>query len=278
MAVTNESELIAARLAGDPVTIDKISIANQTANTWCSFWGIASLPAAGANPTAAVICTKALTGAIPFTNPTAPAKTYLSDLNITCSSSPHTVEIWDRIAHMGGLSLTSTTSQTVGLDLSSGGLNPPAARIGNANLSELEWWLEVYADGGATASNATVNVTFTDTTSANLSVIAVGGTLRARRLLRLRDFLQTADQNKIIRSVNTVTLSASTTVAGNFGFTATRRLSKPVGIRLSNFPEECDYQRIGNFEVPTDACLMMGMLTTLTTTGTVRAFGLIARG
>jgi hypothetical protein len=276
VAVTNESELIAARLAGDRVIIDKASNGNQTANTWSSLWLATGIPAAGSAPTTAAICTKALTGAIPFTNPTAPAKNYLSDLALTAATASQVVEVWDRVAHMGGLSLTSTTSQTVNLDLHTTGLNPSAARV--PDMSEVEWWLETYADGGATASNATVNVTFTDSTSADLSVIAVGGTLRARRLINLRASLQAADANKVIRDVNTVILSASTTTAGNFGFTATRRLSKPIGIRLANFPEERDYLGLGLMEVPDDACLMLGMLTVATSTGTLRGFGRIARG
>jgi hypothetical protein len=276
MAVTNESELIAARLAGDRFVIDKASNANQAANSWSSLWQATGTPAAGAAPTAAAICTKALTGAIPFTNPTAPDKNYLSDLTLVSNTASQVIEVWDRIAHMGGLNLTLTTSQTVGLDLHTSGLNPPAARL--PAMSEIEFWLETYVDGGATSSNATVNVTFTDATSNNLSVIAVGSTLRARRLIRLNDFRQTADINKVIRSVNSVTLSHSTTVAGNFGFTATRRVAKPIGIRLANFPEEKDYQSLGLYEVPTDACLMLGMVTVAGSTGTLRGLGLIARG
>ena len=276
MAVTSEDTLIAARLAGDRFVIDKASNASQTANSWSSLWLSTGNPAAGTAPTTAAICTKALTGAIPFTNAVAPAKTYLSDLTLVGATASQVIEVWDRVAHMGGLSLTSIVSQTVGLDLTAGGLNPSAARV--PAMSEIEFWLETYADGGATASNATVSVTYTDDTTANLSVIAVGGTLRARRLFRLNDYRQAADASKVIQDVNTVILSQSTTGAGNFGFTATRRMSKPIGIRLANFPEERDYQSIGLFEVPADACLMLGMFTVATATGVLRGPGVIARG
>lgn len=135
----------------------------------------------------------------------------------------------------------------------------------------------MYTDGGATASNATVNVTYHDNTSGNLTVIPVGGTLRAGRMIALTPFIPVADQGKFIRSINSVTLSASTTVAGNFGFTATRPRTA-TSLPLANKTETFDWAALGFPEVPNDACLQLVMLTSTTTTGTLRGGGKITHG
>jgi len=85
--------------------------------------------------------------------------------------------------HMGGLSGTLTTPQTVGIDLSANlAASNLAARLGAANYSNVIWWLEWFTDTGATGVNCTVNVTYNDAVSANLTVLALPATTRAKRL------------------------------------------------------------------------------------------------
>ncbi|MBZ4284015.1 hypothetical protein LAJ55_14505, partial [Streptococcus pneumoniae] len=77
-------------------------------------------------------------------------------------------------------------------------------------------------DGGATASNATINGTYNDASTGHLSLLAVGGTIRAGMMFPLTPLIPSADQGKFIRGINSVILSAATGSAGNFGFTCTR--------------------------------------------------------
>jgi hypothetical protein len=279
MAITTLDQLVGA-LANNSsrVVIDKASLANAVAGQVFSLWRATGQPAQAAIPTTAAVPTRLTTGAMGFDNQTAPASSYLGYLFLQSGNSAMSPEVHDRIAHLGGLVLNLTTSQTVtGLDLGSGGLNPPAARLGASNFSDIQWWLEVYTDGGATASNATINVTYNDATSGNLNVIAVGGTLRASRMIALTPFIPTADQGKFIRAINSVILSASTTVAGNFGFTATRpRTALP--LPLANKTEVGDWALLGLPEIPNDSCLQVVMLTSTTSTGTLRGGGKIAHG
>ncbi len=260
------------------IVIDKASIANQTTGGYTSLWRATGRPAQASIPsTTAAIPTSATTGAMVFSNQTAPATSYLAWLNAACGTAATVIEVHDRVGHVGGLVFNVTTSQTVGLDLSSGGLNLAAARRGDSNFSDLQWWLEVYTDGGATASNATINVTFSDTTSANLSVLAVGGTLRAGRMIPLTPLIQTADQGKFIQDVNTVILSASTGTAGSFGFTATRpRTVLPTNI--ANKTEVANWADLGLPEIANDSCLQLLVLCSTTSSGTVRGGGKIAHG
>jgi len=197
------------------IVVDKASISNAVANTQYSLWRATGQPGQGAIPTTAAVCDKNLTGSMQWPNQTSPATTYLGYGGLQCANSAVTLELHDRVAHRGGLVLNVTTGQTVDLDLTAAGLNPAAARIGDSNFSDIMWWLEVYSDGGATASNATINVTYNDTTSGNLTVVAVGGTLRAGRMIPLNGLIPAADSGKYIADINTVTLSVSTGTAGN---------------------------------------------------------------
>ena len=132
----------------------------------------------------------------------------------------------------------------------------------------------MYTDGGATASNATINVTFNDASTANLSVQAVGGTLRAGRLIPLTPLIASGDQGKYIRGINSVTLSASTGTAGNFGFTAARpRTILP--LHVAGKYESFDWAQLGLPVVPNDACLMLAVYTSTTSSGTLRGGGKI---
>jgi hypothetical protein len=256
--------------------VDKSSIASMVAGQLCSLWRATGSPGQGAIPTAAAIPTSALVGSIPFTNQIAPNTSYLGWLSVTPGNSACSLEVHDRVAHLGGLVLNVTTPQTItGLDLGSGGLNLGAARRGAANFSEINWYLEVYTDGGATASNATINVTYHDNTSGNLNVVAVGGTLRVGRMIALNAFIPTP--GLYIRAINSVTLSASTTVAGNFGFTATRVRSS-IGLELVNMAKAQDWAQLGLPEIPNDSCLQFVILCGTTASGVLRGVGKMAHG
>lgn len=259
------------------IIMDKASLANQLAGGFSSLWRATGQPAQAAIPgTTPAIPTSATLGAMGFANQTNPATSYLSWLFAVCSNSAMTIEIHDRIAHNGGLVLNVTTSQAItGFNIAT--LGVVAARVGDSNYSDLQWWLECYTDGGATASNATINVTYNDDTTGNLNVQAVGGTLRAGRLLPLKPLIPTAQQGKYIKGVNSVILSASTGTAGSFGFTATRPRTSQ-GLPLANKTETFDWAQLGLPEIPNDACLQVVMLCGTTSTGTVRGGGKIAHG
>jgi len=277
MTVSTRDDLINALANNsDRIVIDKASLANAVAGQIFSLWRATGQPAQGAIPTTAALCTKALAGAMGFVNQTDPVKSYLGWMSLTAGNSAIGLEVHDRIAHLGGLVLNVTTSQTVtGLNLTSGGLNPPAARLGDANYSDGQWFLDVYTDGGATASNATINVTYNDGSTGNLTVLAVGGTLRAGRRIPLTPLIPTADQGKFIRGINSVQLSASTGTAGNFGFTYTRQRTG-LGLDTAFKTVPFDWAALGLPSIENDACLELVMTCSTTSTGTLRGQGKIA--
>ncbi len=257
--------------------IDKASVSNAVAGQYHSLWRATGQPGQGAIPTAAAVCNNALVGCLGFNQQTLPTTSYGGWANMTCSNNAVTVEVLDRLMHMGGLNATLLTAQTVGIDFNGITADNMVERIGDTNYSDIQWFLEWYADTGATASNATVAVTYNDGTTGNLTAVAVGGTLRASRMIPLNNLIPAAAAGKYIRGIVSVTLSASTATAGNFGVTAARpRLSMPTS--LANKMEYFDWAALGLPEIFNGSCLFPVTIATTTTTGTVRGGGKIAHG
>lgn len=251
---------------------DKATISSQVVGQYTSLWRATGVPAAGVIPAAAALCTKATVGAVGFDNQTAPATSYLAYHSLMCSNSNTNLEIHDRLAHMGGLSGNTTAVQTVGIDLVT--LALPTARDGDPNYSDICWWLEWYTPTGATASNATVAVTYNDNSTGNLAVIAIGGTAITTSQMRQ---LQSASNGLFIKSVNSVTLSANTGTVGSFGVTATIQRTS-MSVSLANKTEVFDWAALGLPEIPNDACLMGILFSINVTSGTIKGQGKIIHG
>ncbi len=279
MTITSADELINSMGNNSSrIIIDKASIANTAVGQFHSLWRATGQPGQGAIPTTAAACDNTLTGALQFTQQTAPATSYLGILEGMCANAGVTLELHDRLAHMGGLSGIVTTAQTVNLDLNA--LLSTAnidARKGDANFSDVQWWLEWYTDTGATGVSATCAVTYNDGTSGNLTGATLSATRRASFMIPLNSLIPAAASGKYIRDVDSVTLSATTGTAGNFGVTATRyraALYKPV----ANARFTADWADLGLPEIPNSSCLMAIQAANATTTGAVRATGKIIHG
>ena len=278
MTITTRDQLIdALGNNSSRLVIDKASISNAAAGQFHSLWRATGQPGQAAIPAAAAVCNNALTGALNFAQQTSPATTYGTWANAMCSNNATTLEIHDRLMHMGGLSGTSTGSQTVNLDinanLASDNLD---ARKGDANFSDVQWWMEWYTDTGGTAVTATVGVTYNDGTTGTLSV-ALAATRRASLMIPLNGFIPAAAAGKYIRDIDTVQLSATTGSAGSFGFTATRpRMTMPLS--LANKMETFDWAALGLPEIFNSSCLMILQVASTTTTGTVRGGGKLSHG
>ena len=273
MAITTRDQLIdALGNNSSRILFDKASLANAVAGQFFSLFKSGGFPAAGTNPTSAAICNQSTTGAMTFANQTAPAKSYLAYLFGASGNNSASVEIVDRLCHMGGLNGTLTTGQTVNLDPVALGVS--AARYGNSDLSDIQWWLEVYTQMGASGVNATINVDYTDNTSGNLTVLALGATPRQGRIYPLNAL---ADPGKVIEKINTVTLSGSTGTAGDFGFCCTRTRTN-INPPIANYQMVQDWAQLGLPEIANDSCLMFNVLCSTSSTGTLRGGGKIAHG
>ena len=196
--------------------IAKSAFENTIANgTYMSLWTSTGYPTQGAIPTVAATCTSATTGALVFTNPPGGITTYITSLILNgCGlNTPGSLMAYDRLQHMGGLSGTVLTAQTVGLAV-------PGGREALADLSNVEWYVECYTDLGTTSR--TLTVAYTNTASVGGSVnVTIPASYRAGNMLRVVP----TTAGDIIQTINTCTLSATTGTAGNFGFTCLVRLA-----------------------------------------------------
>lgn len=278
MAITTRDQLISGLGNNSSrIILDKASIASQTAASYCSLWRATGRPGQGAVPAAAANCNNATVGGIWFAQQVSPATSYGAYLEMATGNAAMTVELHDRLIHMGGLNGTLATAQTVGIDFLSVTADNMVDRIGDANYSDIQWWLEWYTATGATAVTATVAVTYNDGTAGNLTGAALAASRPASHMIGLNGLIPAAAAGKYIRAVNTVTLSATTATAGNFGVTATR-LSMTIGCSIANFKFVADWAALGLPEIRNSTCLFPIVLTSTTSTGTVRGSGKIAHG
>ena len=280
MAISQANALneIAEALATNSsrIVIDKASIAGQTANTFASLWRGTGQPGQGAIPTTAAVCSNALVGSIQFAQQTPPRTTYGAYAYASSGNSAMTPEIHDRLMHMGGLVGNVATSQTVGIDLSANlATSNLDARKGDANYSDVQWWLEWYTATGSTAVTATISALFDDGTSANLAAVSLAATRPASHMIPLNSYIQAAQSGHYIKGINSVQLSVTTGTAGNFGVTATKpRMTMP--LNMSSKTEYFDWAALGIPEILNSSCLFPLVITSQTNTGSLRCGGKLA--
>lgn len=277
MAITTRDQLIdGLGNNSSRIVLDKASIASQAAGTFVSLWRATGQPGQGAVPAAAAVCNNALVGAIGFAQQTGPATSYGAYLEVATSNAAMTLEIHDRLAHMGGLVGNLSSAQTVNLNLNSLSTDNLVERIGDSNYSDVQWWLEWYTATGSTAVTATVNVTYNDGTTGSLSA-SLAATRPASFMLPLNGLIPSAAAGKFIRGITSVQLSATSGTAGSFGVTATRpRMT--IGCPIANHKFVADWAALGLPEIYNSSCLFPVVLTSTTTSGTVRGGGKIAHG
>lgn len=260
------------------IVLDKASIASQIANSYCSLWRATGQPGQGAIPTVVATCNNTTVGTIGFNQQMSPSTSYGAYLEIATGNAAMTMELHDRLANMGGLNGTLTTAQSVNLDLNTLlATDNIDTRKGDANYSDVQWWLEWYTATGVTAVTATIVVTYNDGTTGNLSVLSLAATRPASHMIPLNSLIPSAQSGKFIRGIVSVTLSATTGTAGNFGVTVTRprmTLSSP----FANFKFIADWAQLGLPEIYNSSAIFPIVLTSTSSTGTVRGGGKIAHG
>lgn len=255
MTIATQNDLINARTnKRQNFSLQKTSVSGVAAGVYVSLYRSAgSNPIQPAIPAAAALCTKALSWN--FQNPTAPDKTYLDYLDINIGVGGR-LTMYDRLFHIGGFSGTVTTAQTVN---SQSLLTFP---FRGYSVEDVYWMLEWYASTGSTAVTANVAVTNTDL-STEVIAVALAATRPAASVIFIPP-----NAGKRIASIQSVTLSASTLTAGNFGVTCAERISGASGsIATANVGRD----REGILaEIPNDACLYAILEASGTSTGDAR--------
>ncbi len=261
MALTTYDGLVAALPTAQRYTYSKASIATQAAGTLTSLWTATGLPAAGATPGAWATCTDALLGGWPFTNPGGGVNSYLASFSCV-GANVGTLYLYDRLGHMGGLNATTITAQTV-----TGSI--PASRGAAVNGSDVEWFIEVYTAIGVTATTVTCSYTrgSDDTAGRTTPTIAFGGASPANQPSRLYRILPIAGET--IKSIQNLTVLATTGTAGNFGVTVARRIAA-IPMMQVNVGGILDFAGTGLPRVYDDACFWLANFNSTTATGVMQ--------
>jgi hypothetical protein len=255
MDLASVNDLVAGLAGPQQLQLFSKSTFSATSNSYVDYWGVAGTPAAGATPTTAVACTNATTGALPFVNAASGNNNYLCSGAVNVSSTPHTVFLYDRLAHMAGLNGTiSATPQTVGIDLSSGF----TGRV-SADYSDAEWFVEIYSALGITGRILTITYTDAGGTGSLTTTVTLPSSAIARRIFPVTP-------SSPMRSVESCQLSGTTGSAGNFGITAMRRIAAvSPQTAYVDFPSTPDPLQFCLKKIPQDACLTLTALTTSST-------------
>lgn len=267
MAISNLDDLVAAMGQSYRVIINRTSVSSASTGHEMSLWRGAGFPPQAAIPTAAAICNASTLGAMPLAARSGGQERVIAGASFAMATVGHCLILEDRLGQMGGLNGTLLSAQTVNLDLHANlGVSNLAARIGNANYSEVVWYLEWYGTTGATAATPTAAVTYHDGTTGTVNAWILGTVLLPASVAPARRYRLAPVNGKYIRSVESVTLSVSTGAAGNFGVTALRQHAFFENLGTS-IMQVRDWSYLALPVIQDNACLTLGQVTVTTSTG-----------
>ena len=177
------------------------------ANRWTSLWQYnATLGGSGQHPGAATNPARNVAGAFGQNDPTGGRQLWLLGIEGYSSIAANYL-IYDRLAHVGGLSGTVTTAQPY--SISSTRYNTAQTAVG------VQIAIEIGEAVGTTATTISASYTNQDGTAGKTTKLtAFGGTgnRESQRIL----FLPLDDGDTGVLSVQSVTVTATTGTAGNF--------------------------------------------------------------
>lgn len=231
-------------------------VTNTGSNIASSF---AQTDLGGTVPTTPSVCDNTMVGAININSKiglSGPDYRIVAADFVTSTLGNYTVFVYDRLSHQGGLVGNITTAQTTNL--------PTAALTRYTSGVGVMIGLEQYTGVGGTATTATVSYTNQAGTPGQISKPVVFGGAGGGNTVARMFVVPLADGDTGAKSVESVTLAASTGSAGNFGIT----LFKPLFMPHPITPQSMSY-RSNNFnaligggcqfeEILEGACLSVG--------------------
>jgi len=225
-----------------------------------SLWTCAPLALAGAIPTTPAVPTKATQGAlVDCSSSILPAMTSPRIVGIrgstdaTVSTTARgTYVLVDMLSHQGGMNAGLSGVQTTNL---------PTAAITRGTGAGCFIGIEIYAQIGATQTTFTANYTNSDGVAGRETTGILFGGTGFREVDRFF-WLPLADGDTGVNSVESVTVTASTTLGGNFGVGIYRPLATLANLVNNGDNAQFDWDPILNNggicpRFDPDACLML---------------------
>jgi hypothetical protein len=256
--------LVNALASRPTIPLLKVSAAAKSSGSIHSLWKVGGNPTAGANPLSGngEIPTSSTVGSLKFANAGGGNSLYIGKLGIQCSTAG-TILVYDRLWSNSGLNGTLTTAQTFTM--------PSLTR--NVDGIGVEAYLEIYTATGSTAVTATILYTNTDNVSGRSGTTSIIASPAVGQMFIFT--LQAGDSG--IKSIQQVTLSATTGTAGNFGLTLLKRKSE-VPITLANTGAVLDSIALGLPPIENNACIAFMVQTTTTNTGVMMGTIVVIEG
>jgi hypothetical protein len=229
-----------------------------TADTWTAgmlydTWRYQGVPGFGEVPTTVEAPDRTTPGAVPITNASGGRDKWLVQAGWVPAnvSDAGMLLVYDRLLHISGLSGTVTTAQTVG-----GSITRNTGGHGNRICAT------IYTNVGSSIRTLSASYTNQDGTSGRTATYtAFGGTANTpgnevNELIFLS--LQSGDTG--VRSVQDVTLNASTGTAGDFGITIIRPLFWLSATSRGGAHRDFTLGPAGIKKIDPDACLAMATM------------------
>ena len=273
MAITSYDGLVAALATRKDYCIAKASIATQGAGGFTSLWRATGCPDQGGIPTVtgtSVIST--LTGSLGTLTVTSGNSAYIANLTISGTIS-HSFYLYDRVMHLGGL-LGTASGSTALADCTLSTLSYVTTRGFNADFSNVEWWLDIYADIGTTARVITFTYT-SPTASGQTCTLSYGGTSPLNQ--DSRSFRIIPAVGHPIVSIQSFSPAATTGTAGSWGITARRRLAQ-VSMNQPYIGASYDFAGVGMPLVYNNSCIEALVLSSTTSSGVIEGTVTVIEG
>ncbi len=262
--IASMDDLVFGLISGDRVFYQKSAQGSITSGSFHSLWRTAGQPSAGALPPSGSgeVPTRSNPGALQgWTDASGSDVAYIAQASVS-SGTVTIYYFYDRLVHTSGLNSTLLTAQTV---------NTPALTR-YTNGKGVEAWLEVYTTLGASSRTVTISYTNQDGVSGR-SGSCVVTTPPTGRMIPFN--LQAGDTG--VRSVETVTMSASTGTAGDFGITLLKRLVD-IGNPMAPNSTPQDAFELGLPALEDNACIAMFVYSSATTAGPFIGVLTVAKG
>lgn len=252
MAITSMDGLLTALSASQVFNFYKASATTKGAGYYHSLWRIAGNPGAASTPSTGSgnAPTNATLGAITFTNADSGNKLYLGRFSFTSGTIGY-FTLYDRLVETSGIVGNTTSPQTVN----------STALTRHTTGDGVRLWLEWYTSTGTGTPTATVSYTNQDGTASRTTTSpAWVSSMSVGQMLPVP--LAVGDSG--IRSVQSVTLSAATGSAGDFGIVLAKPLIDiPVPVIYAG--QYLDAFACGLPEIPNNACLAFMLLASAST-------------
>lgn len=213
------------------------------AGRWQTLWQYNGCPSHGDAPGAVRIPDNTTAGSLLQADAGSGRELWLMGV-VAYASAPGVLVLFDRLLDISGLDGTSASAQTVGGTI---------ARNTGGDGNEI--WVDTYTQIGTTVRTISADYTDHEGNSGQTSVaVAIGGT--GLREVQRSIPLMLASGDKGVRAVASVTLSASTGTAGDFGITVRRRLLEiPIPASGLGVPRDQLRDAPGLVKIDDGACL-----------------------